>query len=56
MSFAGENLERLEGQTLVMPCLVCRKSEVSEKELEEAATVCEGVVMVKGEVNKYVFL
>lgn len=55
-SFAGENLERLEGQTLVMPCLVCRKSEVSEKELEGAATVCEGVVMVKGEVNKYVFL
>ncbi|CBK21975.2 uncharacterized protein [Blastocystis hominis] len=56
VSFAGENLERLEGQTLVMPCVICRKSEVSEKELEEAATVCEGVVMVKGEVNKYVFL
>ena len=56
VSFAGENLERLEGQTLVLPCLICRKSEVSEKELESAATVCEGVAMVKGELNKYVFL
>ena len=56
VSFAGENLDRLKGHSLTLPCCICSKSEVSKEELDEALPVCDKVVMLKREVNKYIFL
>lgn len=56
MSFDGENLERLKGLKLQLPCFICNKSEVSEDELKGAVKVSDSVVLVKKECNEYVFL
>ncbi len=56
MSFDGENLERLSGLKLQLPCFICQKSEVSDEELKGATKVSDAVALVKKEFNEYVFL
>lgn len=56
VSFDGENLERLQGQKIQLPCCICHKCEMTETELAEATPVCENVVCLKKEFNKYIFL
>lgn len=56
MSFDGENLERLKGLKLQLPCFICNKSEVREDELKGTVKVSDSVVLVKKECNEYVFL
>ncbi|KAK8825223.1 hypothetical protein WA556_006511, partial [Blastocystis sp. ATCC 50177/Nand II] len=46
VSFDGENLERLSGLKLQLPCFICQKSEASEEELKGATKVSDAVVLV----------
>ena len=56
MSFAGENLERLHGMKLEMPCLISMKEELSEEEMKNATMLTENIALVKMEFNQYVYV
>ena len=56
LSIGGENLEKLNGLTLQLPCLISSVSEIPETEMATATELSSGVYVIKKEYNHIIVL